>query len=330
LVILGLTGLAVTQPLLDLFGRNPEFFVAGRYNAGQIVWFALVVACVPPLVGIAVVAGATLVGRAVGKAVYAAVVALLATTLALSVLRWVGVDRAVVMLAFSLGVGAALTLFVVRTRGGTLLASYLAVANLLFVGSFLFFSPTAELVAGDGSPNVGGVDVPPLRAPVVVVVLDEVPAATIMRGDGTINADRYPGFAKLAAVSTWFRNASSPRAHTPQAVPAVLTGKVPNGEDLPTYGDHPENLFTLLGRDVPVHRYEAVTDLCPPDICVAQSHQPLRQALEDASIVYGHRILPEELRDGLPAIDRSWGAYGSETDTTEGRPATREERIATL
>ena len=53
--------------------------------------------------------------------------------------------------------------------------------------------------------------------------------------------------------------------------------------------------------------------------------QPLRQALKDASIVYGHRILPEELRDGLPAIDRSWGAYGSDTDTTDDRPATGDE-----
>ena len=330
LVILGLSGLAVTQPLLDLFGRNPEFFVAGRYNAEQIVWFALVVAFVPPLVGIVVVALASLLGRPVGMVVYDAVVALLATTLALAVLRWLGVDRAVVMLALSLGVGAALTLFVVKTRGGTLLASYLAVANLVFVGSFLLLSPTAELVAGDGSPNVGGVDVPPLRAPVVVVVLDELPAATIMRGDGTINADRYPGFAELAAVSTWFRNASSPHPHTPQAVPAILSGKVTNRSDLPTYGDHPENLFTLLGRDVPVHRYEAVTDLCPPDICVAQPRQPLRQALQDASIVYGHRILPEELRNGLPAIDRSWGAYGSDTDTTDDRPATGEERTNAL
>jgi hypothetical protein len=241
------------------------------------------------------------------------------------VLRWLGVDRAVVMLALSLVAGAALTLFVIKTRGGTLLASYLAVVNLVFVGSFLLFSPTAELVAGDGSPDIGDVHVPPLHAPVIVVVLDELPAATIMRGDGTINADRYPGFAELAAVSTWFRNASSPHPHTPQAVPAILSGKVTNGSDLPTYGDHPENLFTLLGRDVPVHRYEAVTDLCPPDICVAQSHQPLRQALEDASIVYGHRILPEELRDGLPAIDRSWGAYGSDSDTTDDRPATGED-----
>ena len=329
-MILGLSGLAVTQPLLDLFGRNPEFFVAGRYNAEQIVWFALIVAFVPPLIGIAVVTVASLLGRPVGTVVYDAVVALLATTLALAVLRWLGVDHEVVMLALSLVVGAALTLFVLKTRGGTLLASYLAVVNLVFVVLFLLFSPTAELVAGDGSPNVGAVDVPPLRAPVVVVVLDELPAATIMRGDGTINADRYPGFAELAAVSTWFRNASSPHPHTPQAVPAILSGKVTNGSDLPTYGDHPENLFTLLGRDVPVHRYEAVTDLCPPDICVAQPQQPLRQALEDASIVYGHRILPEELRDGLPAIDRSWGAYGSDTDTTDDRPATGDELTNTL
>jgi hypothetical protein len=325
LVILGLTGLAVTQPLLDLFGRNPEFFVAGRYNAGQIVWFALVVAFVPPLVAILVVATASLLGRPVGTVVYAAVVALLATALGLSVLRWIGVDRAAVVLVLSLAAAAALTWLILRTRGGTLFVSALAVANLLFVASFLFFSPTAELVAGDGSLDVGVVEVPPVRAPVVVVVFDELPATTIMRGDGTINADRYPGFAELAAVSSWFRNASSPHAHTPQGVPAVLTGKVADGKDLPTYGDHPENLFTLLGRDVPAHRYEAVTDLCPPDICAPPPRQPLRQALEDASIVYGHRILPQELRDGLPAIDRSWGAYGADTDAGEDRPATGEE-----
>ena len=40
LVILGLSALAVTQPLLDLFGNNPEFFVAGNYSTSQIVLFA--------------------------------------------------------------------------------------------------------------------------------------------------------------------------------------------------------------------------------------------------------------------------------------------------
>jgi hypothetical protein len=52
--------------------------------------------------------------------------------------------------------------------------------------------------------------------------------------------------------------------------------------------------------------------LCPPDICADASHHPLSQALEDASIVYGHRLLPGALRDGLPPIDNSWGAYGAQ------------------
>jgi hypothetical protein len=50
LVLLGLAGVAVTQPVLDLFGSNPTFFVAGGYGRRQIVAFALVVAFVPGLV----------------------------------------------------------------------------------------------------------------------------------------------------------------------------------------------------------------------------------------------------------------------------------------
>ena len=39
-------------------------------------------------------------------------------------------------------------------------------------------------------------------------------------------------------------------------------------------------------------RYESVTDMCPESICAPAEPQPLTQALEDASIVYGHRVLP--------------------------------------
>ena len=47
LVLVGLAGLAITQPVLDLMGRNPEFFVAGSYTSSQIVWFGAIVALVP-------------------------------------------------------------------------------------------------------------------------------------------------------------------------------------------------------------------------------------------------------------------------------------------
>ena len=159
-----------------------------------------------------------------------------------------------------------------------LFVSYLAVANLFFVGSFLFLSPTSELLAGGTAADVGEIAVPALGGPVVLIVLDELPAATLMRADGSLNEERFPGFAELASVSTWFRNASSQYNLTHRAVPSILDGRLADGDDLPTAADHPRNLFTLLGQDVPVHRYESVTDLCPPTVCEPPPRQPLSQA----------------------------------------------------
>jgi len=65
LVLLGLASIAVTQPLLDLFGRNPEFFVVGRYSRWQILVFALGVALVPALLATGLVALAGRVSRRV-------------------------------------------------------------------------------------------------------------------------------------------------------------------------------------------------------------------------------------------------------------------------
>ena len=321
LIIAGLSGLAVTQPLLDLFGKNPEFFVAGSYSGLQIVEFALVVAILPTVIGTALTAVGTFVDRRVGTAIFVAVVVVLSGTLALVVLRALEVDATLLVLAVGVAFGVAAGALIVRTRGGQLFASYLAVANILFVAFFLFFSPTAELVASGGSVgDLGRIDAPRLRGPVVVLVLDEFAAATIMRPDGTLNAERYPGFAALASVSTWFRNASSQFNLTHRAVPAILTGTLGDPDDLPTYGDRPRNLFTLLGGAAPATRYESVTDMCPPSICEPPPQQPLRQALEDASIVYGHRVLPSDLRDGLPAIDQSWGNYGADPAGAEDDP----------
>lgn len=314
LVVLGLSSLAVAQPLLDLFGRNPEFFVAGNYSTAQIVWFALLITLLPPLIGIAAIALATLINRRAGTIVYGIVVAVLGAAFVLALLRTVGVDPFVVVIILGLAGGAAAVVLALRTHAGRLLLSYLAVANLAFVGLFLFASPTAKLIAGDVSGDLGQVTVPEVAGPVVVLVLDEFPAATIMRADGTINSERFPGFAELAGVSTWFRNASSQHNLTHRAVPSLLDGRISEGETLPTYRDHPRNLFTLLGGEIPVHGYESVTSLCPPDLCSDAAPQPLSQALEDASIVYGHRLLPGALRDGLPPIDNSWGAYGAQED----------------
>lgn len=319
LVIFGLAGMAVTQPLLGLFGSNPEFFVAGNYTSAQVIAFALIVMALPAVIGTALVAAVAAIDRRAGTITFVVVVGLLGAALVLVVLRRTGIGS--VVLALGLIGGAAVVWLVLRTTPGRLLASYLAVANVLFVGLFVFASQSSELVFGASNDDIGEVSVPAVGGPVVVVVLDEFPAATIMRGDGTINADRYPGFADLASVSTWYRNASTQDNLTHRSVPSILDGRLPDDDDLPIVADHPRSLFTLLGPEMPIVNYESVTDLCPDEFCGSTQSSSLMQALEDASIVYGHRVLPGSLRDGLPEIDNSWGSFGADTATGGGSPS---------
>ena len=43
--------------------------------------------------------------------------------------------------------------------------------------------------------------------PVVVVAFDEFPTDDLLRSDGAIDVRRFPNFARLASISTWFPNA---------------------------------------------------------------------------------------------------------------------------
>ena len=317
MILLGVSGLAVTQPLLGLLGSNPEFFVAGNYSTPQIVMLALVIAFVPASVGIVVVLGAAIIDRRAATVALAVVTAIFTALLVLAALRSLEVDTLWLVAVMAIGLAVAAGWLVARFQAARLFAAYLAAANLLFVGTFLFLSEASDLVVGEGATDeVVGVSVPDLAGAVVVIIFDELPAATIMGRDGEINEERYPGFARLAEVSTWFRNASSRANWTPTGVPAILTGTTTGESVAPTTENYPRNLFTLLGHDLPIRRYEPVTELCPAVFCAARRQAPMGQALSDAAIIYGHRALPSSLRDELPPIDNSWGAYGAERDST--------------
>jgi hypothetical protein len=325
--LVGMAGLAITQPVLDLFGRNPEFFVAGRYGPGQIVMFALVVGLVPGLVAVVAATGARLVHRGLGTVVHSIVLAQLSFLFGLVIAGHLGVEVVWVTALLAAAV-AGLVVWLERTRPSarTLLA-YLAAGNLAFVALFLFASPTSELVtsraeasAGDG---LGEVSLPALRGPVVFVILDEFPATTIMRSDGTVNADRYPNLGRLAESSTWFRNASSPSSLTSKAVPSLLTGLRPDPAALPSHVDHPRSLFTLFGDRYPVSLYESVTDMCPPSVCDPPPQGSVGTALKDGVVVYGRQVLPGDLADDLhlPSIDHSWGSFDDDLGTGSAEAA---------
>jgi hypothetical protein len=148
------------------------------------------------------------------------------------------------------------------------------------------------------------------RAPVVMVVFDELPLLSLLGENGEIDAARYPNFAALARRSTTFFGVVAVSGDTTQAVPAILTGREPDPDRLPFYPDHPENLFTLLGDSHRMRVVEPITSLCPERLCPAEGGDGFgareHSLFSDAGIVYAHAVLPHDLRERLPSLNGTW------------------------
>ncbi len=127
----------------------------------------------------------------------------------------------------------------------------------------------------------------PGHTPVVMLILDELPTATLMNRRGGINARRFPGFAAMARSSTWYPNHSTVADFTGRAVPAILTGTQPDVQTLPTASEQPNSIFRVFGGAYRLHVMEAATELCPPGFC-PQGHRlrrPLPPGLKAGTFV---------------------------------------------
>ena len=89
--------------------------------------------------------------------------------------------------------------------------------------------------------------------------------------------------------------------------------------ELPTLNDHPQNLFTLLGKPYAFRVIEPVTRLCPARYC-PEAHVTVpfldrsRGLLYDVGVGYLYRVLPASLRVGLPPIGDRWGGFDQSGD----------------
>jgi Sulfatase len=102
----------------------------------------------------------------------------------------------------------------------------------------------------------------------VFVVFDEFPADDLLRPDGSIDAERFPNFARLAAISTWFPNATTVFDSTFAAVPAILDGRLPRPHTATDVRSHKPSIFHVLdGLGYDVFKVESASAVCPPSIC---------------------------------------------------------------
>lgn len=313
LVVFALWGLAVAQPLLDLFGKNPEFFVAAELSRRQIIFFALLFVLLGPMVIITLELVVRRVSATAGAVLHVVVVALLGLLFGMGLAVSAGVDGLFVTLVLAGLIAGAISVFAGRWPIGQQVLRWLALAPLVFLAVFLWGSATSDLLWSEQATVQQGVVVGE-PTPVVMVIFDELPTASILRSDGSINERRFPNFARLAAGSTWYRESVSVAAQTTAALPSLLTGRLPADGALPTSSSYPENLFTLLGASHDLQVTETVTSLCPDSACDpgGGTGRALSSAVADATVAYGHLVLPPSARDGLPAIDEAWGGFVGE------------------
>ncbi len=266
LELFALCGFAIAQPVLDVFGKAPSEFVFRGAGAADIVVFGLIVTFVPALILWVIEAVVGLINRRARRWVHTALLALLAALFVVLLVKDVSGLRGLLLAASAVAAGAGFGFLYVRVESTRTWLAYASIAPIIFLGLFLFSSPVSKLLGGNEAEaaQLDGIDNP---APVVLVVLDEFPLASLIDADGELDAELYPNFARFTDEGTWYRNATAVTQYTGRSIPAILTGRYPEGQDDPLASDHPENLFTLVGDSYDLSVSESTTRLCPTNLC---------------------------------------------------------------
>jgi hypothetical protein len=317
--ITGLSAVAFVAPLLDLYGRNPEVFVANRTSTTEILLFAVGVTLLIPVLSWAVLVVARLIGGRAEEIAYQAIVALLSVAAGFVVARQVLPDSTLGAIVLALAVAAVVS-WVIRSLDTVFVFAAVAVPVLAIM--FLATSATAALIWSDPEPEPSA-DTTAIGSPhhIVMFQLDEMPLASIMDVDGSVNEALFPNFARLADEGTWYRNALSDSIATTQSVPAILTGVKDPERESPSHAEHPDNLFTLIGDTYEMHVIEWVAEMCPEEVCpdyAGRAPARFTNLVKDVGVVYGHLTLPGSMRDSLPSIDNSWKGFLGQADNPSG------------
>ncbi|WBB98974.1 sulfatase-like hydrolase/transferase [Solwaraspora sp. WMMA2080] len=304
--LIALCGLVVTQPLLDVIGRSPDFFFFHGAGPAAVLALVAVIVLVPPVLlwGLGWLIG--LAGPAVRRWTHLIVLGGLTVLLMVQIAKALIDVRGPLLVLLAAVAATVLLAGYVRSTVARQVLRVAAVGPLAFVSLFVFASPSSAVLLGRETSGAPVRSIGP-HPPVVVIILDEFPLVSLLDERGEIDAGLVPNFAQLAAGSTWYRNATTVSGKTVNAVPAMLTGRYPTGELTPHYSQHPDNLFTLLGPAYQVEAWENVTQLCPPQHCrgrPGQDRGSLPVMLRETAALYGQLISPDDSLDDPAASFR--------------------------
>ena len=315
LALLSMLALAVAQPLYDIFSQYPEFFVVRGTTPLELFSLIGVISLVVP----GLLVGVNTLLFSIHR--YAGNVFSLGLLLLLLVVFWLPiVDEYLsfnieVIALFTLILSSVLLVLFLVSETIRLFLIYLSISAIVVPAMFMIdnqiqkilFPESIEVVSTPGYEATA--DLPQ----VVMLVFDELPYWALVNSEGDIDKHRFPNFAQLASGAHWFSNTYTASEVTVHAVPAILSGRYPIIGTLPFYQDHPENLFSWLGKIYPVHAIESASRLCPAHVCSRDENildeRRQNSFYRDVYYVSLHILSPEALRHHLPTISQGWGNF---------------------
>ena len=298
LVLLALTGFTITEPVLTIFGVNPEIFYFYNIDTtAQVVLYALVVALVPASGLWLVTAVTALVNKTAATALYLLIVLGLGALWLIQLGKWtLGIERAW-LLAILAAVGAIS--FILAYKKWALVSALLriaAIAPVIAVAVFLSGSESANAmrhVPISIWPATSDRELPS----VVFILLDEFPLMALLDKEGNLDGARFPNLAALAKQATWYRHYTALSDVTEFSVPSILTGDIPKRRT-PGMADFPNNLFSLLAPTHHLTVFETLTKLCgleqcgksPPGVAVEKPTPRMTALLSKSATLWMSRV----------------------------------------
>jgi hypothetical protein len=279
----------VTQPVLALVDGNPDLLLARGATRLDLVLFAILVTVAVPVLVLAYCWFVGRLSRWAGDVLYLVALGACLAPLAARAVKLVDPALVIALCLVAVFAAAGVVLYA-RSRAARLFVGYSIILPVVAAAAFVHGLPTLTEDA-EAAPSEVEVSSP---VPVVVILLDELPAVSLMTRSGDLDAARYPAFARLARDGTWYRNATTVHEWTSDALPALVTGRIGGRSSLPTSRNYPENLFSLLGGSYTMVVHESKTQLCSERYCPREG-QPVAEIVHGLAIDAARLLIPRIL-----------------------------------
>ncbi|MCX6114958.1 MAG: sulfatase-like hydrolase/transferase [Proteobacteria bacterium] len=319
-----LTCLAIASPILNILAQGQEFFINKHMGLSEILLTIFILVAIPALIFNSL----EIITFKLKKYYQFPVFAVLIFLFLLPTINSFFQDG---RLSLIISCFLSLIFGVSLAFKQSLQKILLVFSPIVLIALFNFFSSAKYIFSESNSDKpssnkdslttINAQDQQTDKIPVVLLVLDEFSLNALLTEDINIDEARFPNFARLKNQSYWYRNATTVNQFTPLAVPAILSGKAPQGTSkLPTYDHYPINIFSILAESHEVSVYEPFTSLCPEEVCNKKkenSNQVVSYDIfKDLFAIYLNYLVPPDLAvfSLLPQIDGKWGDFWDEQD----------------